>query len=217
VVVFGLGDFARMVDFYFRHDSDLRVVAHTVSASALTAREFLGVPVVPFEEITDRYPPADVDLFVAIAYSRVNRNRREIFTQARGLGYRMVSYVCSKTTTWPGLVIGEGSFVFENNVLQPYVEIGENTVLWSGNHIGHDSRIGSHVFLASHVVVSGNCRIGDGTFIGVNATLRDGVAVGSECVIGAGTLVLRDVPDGSVLRGTPTPVADVASEDLRRI
>lgn len=217
VVVFGLGDFARMVDFYLRHDSPLRVVAHTVSAAALTAREFLGVPVVPFEEITDRYPPGEFDLFVAIAYSRVNRNRRDIFTQARGLGYRMITYVCSKATTWPDLTVGEGSFVFENNVLQPYVQIGEDTVLWSGNHIGHDSRIGSHVFLASHVVVSGNCRVGDGTFIGVNATLRDGVSVGAECVIGAGALVLRDVPDGSVLRATPTPLAAVASGDLRRI
>ena len=217
VVVFGLGDFARMVAFYFRHDSPHRVVAHTVTSASLTATEFLGVPVVPFEEITERYPPDAFDLFVAIAYSRVNRNRRDIFTKARELGYRMVTYVCSKATTWPDLKIGDGSFVFENNVIQPYVEIGENTVLWSGNHIGHDSRIGSHVFLASHVVVSGNCRIGDGTFIGVNATLRDGISVGAECVIGAGALVLRDVPDGSVLRATATPIADVASGDLKRI
>jgi len=217
VVVFGLGDFARMAAFYFRHDSSYRVVAHTATSAALTADEFLGVPVVPFEQITERYPPDEVSLFVAIAYSRVNRNRRDIFAQARGLGYRMVTYVCSKATSWPDLRIGEGSFVFENNVLQPYVEIGENTVLWSGNHIGHDSRIGSHVFLASHVVVSGNCRIGDGTFIGVNATLRDGVSVGAECVIGAGALVLRDVPDGSVLRATATPIADVASMELKRI
>ena len=171
----------------------------------------------PFEEITEQYPPDEFGLFVAVAYSRVNRNRREIFETARALGYRMVGYVCSKATTWPDLKIGEGGFVFENNVIQPYVEIGENTVLWSGNHIGHDSRIGSHVFIASHAVVSGNCRIGDGTFIGVNATLRDGISVGAQCVIGAGALVLRDVPDGSVLRATATPIADIASTELKRI
>jgi sugar O-acyltransferase (sialic acid O-acetyltransferase NeuD family) len=216
VVVFGLGDFARMVDFYFRHDSPYHVVAHTVTGP-LTTREFLGVPVVPFEELTEHYSPDSVDLFVAVAYSRVNRNRREIFTRARERGYRMVSYVCSKATTWPDLTIGEGTFVFENNVIQPYVEIGENTVLWSGNHIGHDSRIGSHVFLASHVVVSGNCRIGDGTFVGVNATLRDGISVGTECVVGAGAVILGDVPDRSVLRATATVPAGVDSRRLPRI
>jgi sugar O-acyltransferase (sialic acid O-acetyltransferase NeuD family) len=217
VVVFGLGDFARLANYYFRHDSPHRVVAHTVTSAALTSREFMGLPVVPFEELSDHYSPDTVDLFIAVGYSRVNRNRREIFTSARGRGYRMVTYVCSKATTWPDLHVGEGSFVFENNVIQPYVEIGENTVLWSGNHIGHDSRIGSHVFLASHVVVSGNCRIGDGTFIGVNATLRDGISVGAECVVGAGTLVLGDVPDHAVLKGAATPISGLASPRLRRI
>jgi hypothetical protein len=106
VVVFGLGDFARMVDFYFRHDLSYRVVAHTVSSTSMTASEFLGLPVVPFEELTHHYPPDAVELFVGVAYSRVNRNRRDIFTKARALGYRMVSYVCSKATTWPNLRIG---------------------------------------------------------------------------------------------------------------
>ena len=217
VVVFGVGDFARMVHFYFRHDSPYRVVAHTVTADTPAAGEFLGVPVVPFERVTDEYPPTEVAVFVGVAYSRVNRSRREIFGRARAMGYRMVRYVCSKATTWPDLAIGEGTFIFENNVVQPYVEIGEDTALWSGNHIGHDSRVGSHVFIASHAVVSGNCRIGDGTFVGVNATIRDGVTIGAECVIGAGAIVLRDVPDGSVLKTTATPVADVTSAELKKI
>jgi acetyltransferase-like isoleucine patch superfamily enzyme len=73
------------------------------------------------------------------------------------------------------------------------------------------------VFIASHAVVSGNCRIGDGTFVGVNATIRDGVTIGAECVIGAGAVVLRDVPDGAVLKAVSTPVADVTSDQLRTI
>jgi sugar O-acyltransferase (sialic acid O-acetyltransferase NeuD family) len=217
VVVFGLGDFARMVHFYFGHDSPYRVVAHTVTADRKASSEFLTVPVVPFEHVAEEYPPAEFGMFVAIGYSRVNRNRRHIFGRARALGYRMVSYVCSKATTWPDLSIGDGTFIFENNVVQPYVTIGEDTVLWSGNHIGHDSHIGSHVFIASHVVVAGNCRIGDGTFVGVNATIRDGVSIGAECVIGAGAIVLSDVPDGSVLKAVATPVADLTSDELRRI
>ena len=83
-----------MVDFYFRHDSSHRVVAHTVTSESLTTTDFFGVPVVPFEEIAERYPPDECGFFVAIGYSRVNRNRREIFEKARALGYRMVGYVC---------------------------------------------------------------------------------------------------------------------------
>ena len=52
--------------------------------------------------------------------------------------------------------IGENCFIFEANVIQPFVRIGDNVVMWSGNHIGHDSTIGSHCFIASHAVISGN-------------------------------------------------------------
>jgi len=80
----------------------------------------------------------------------------------------------------------------ENNVIQPYVKIGRDTILWSGNHIGHHTTIGNDCFIASHVVVSGSVVVGDETFIGVNATLRDNINIGKRNVIGASALILKD-------------------------
>jgi sugar O-acyltransferase (sialic acid O-acetyltransferase NeuD family) len=217
VVIVGTADFARSARFYLEHDSEHPVVAHSLSASMLDAKEFNGLPVVAFEDLPRIYPPDDYLLLIGIAYSRLNRNRRELFEAAKRVGYEMVTYVCSKAITWPDLDVGEGSFIFEANVIQPFVHIGANTVLWSGNHIGHDSTIGNHVFLASHIVVSGNCSVGDNTFIGVNATIRDGVSIGADCVIGAGTLVLGHVAEGTVLRGTPTEPLPITSRDLSKI
>jgi len=217
VVIVGTGDFARIARYYIEHDSKHPVVAHALSASLLDANEFLGLPLVAFEELPQRYPPDDHLLLIGIAYSRLNRNRREMFEAAKQLGYEMVTYVCTKAITWPDLDVGEGSFIFEANVIQPYVHIGKDTVLWSGNHIGHDSTIGDHIFLASHIVISGNCRIGDNTFIGVNATIRDGMTIGANCVIGAGTLVLDHVADASVLRGTATTPLPIESGKLSKI
>jgi len=217
IIIFGIGDFARLAHYYFRHDSPHEIVAHTLSADRIETETFLDVPVVPFEGIERRYPPGEFSMFIGVAYTRVNENRRRFFHAAKELGYDIVTYVCSKATTWPDLTVGEGSFIFENNVIQPYVKIGSNTVLWSGNHIGHDSIIGDHIFIASHVVISGNCRVGDNTFIGVNATVRDGITIGPSCVIGAGTVILKDVPEGSVLKATHTEPAGIKSGDLRKI
>lgn len=217
VVVVGTGDFARIARYYLENDSAHRVVAHSLSASLLNANEFLGLPLVAFEDLTRAYPPDEHLLLIGIAYSRLNRNRRELFEAAKRMGYEIVTYVCSKAITWPDLSVGEGSFIFEANVIQPYVRIGNDTVLWSGNHIGHDSTIGNHIFVASHVVVSGNCRVGDNTFIGVNATIRDGMSIGANCVIGAGTLVLDHVANGSVLRGTATEPLPIESGKLSKI
>ena len=217
IVIFGTGDFARIAHYYLRHDSPHEIVAHALSSELITERTFLGVPVAPFEEIREIYPPEGFSLFIGIAYSKVNQNRRDVFATAKQLGYDIVSYVCSKATTWPDLDIGEGTFIFENNVVQPYVKIGSNTVLWSGNHIGHDSILGDHIFIASHVVISGNCRVGDNTFIGVNATVRDGITIGRSCVIGAGTIIMNNVPDGAVFKATATEPAAIRSSELRKI
>ncbi|MEW5850550.1 MAG: acetyltransferase [Myxococcota bacterium] len=217
VVVFGVGDFAQVAHFYLKHDSPHEVVAHTVNREFIKEPTCMGVPVVPFEEITITYPPDTHQLFIAVAYSRVNKNRQELFEKAKALGYTMLTYVCSKAVTWPGLEVGEGSFIFENNVVQPFVRIGVNTVLWSGNHIGHHSTIGNHVFIASHVVISGNCHVGDNSFIGVNATLRDGITLGRECVVGAGTLLLKNAPDRAVFKGHASEPASLTSDQLPRI
>lgn len=217
VLLFGVGDFARVACFYLTHDSTYEVAAFTVHEQFIESKELMDLPVLPWETVRESHPPSDYDMFVAVGYSKVNRNRAAIFEEASGAGYEMVTYVCSKATTWPGLTVGKGSFIFENNVIQPFVQIGSNTVLWSGNHIGHDSTIGNNVFITSHVVISGNCVVGDNTFIGVNATVRDGITIGRDSVIGAGTVILRDVPPESVHKSTSTPAAPIASGDLRRI
>jgi sugar O-acyltransferase (sialic acid O-acetyltransferase NeuD family) len=217
VLIFGVGDFARVACFYLEHDSPMDVAAFTVHEKFIEAKELMGRPVVAWETLRESYPPSEYDMFVAIGYSKVNRNRALVFEEACAAGYEMITYVCSKATTWPDLTVGKGSFIFENNVIQPFVRIGSNTVLWSGNHIGHDSTIGSNVFITSHVVISGNCVVGDNTFIGVNATVRDGITIGHDCVVGAGTVILRDAPPESVYKSISTPAASFASGDLRRI
>jgi sugar O-acyltransferase (sialic acid O-acetyltransferase NeuD family) len=198
VVVFGTGSFAQCVHFYLTHDSPHDVVAFTVSAERLTEPELLGLPVVPFEEVSERYPPDGHEMYVAVGYSRVNRLRAELCAEAKAKGYRLLSYVSSKATTWPGLEIGENCFIFEDNTVQPFGRIGDDVVLWSGNHIGHHVTIGDHCFLASHIVVSGHVTIGAYTFIGVNVTIRDAIEIGESNVIGGGAILMRSTADREV-------------------
>lgn len=205
VVIFGIGDYARVAAVYLREDSEREVVAFTVDREYVRSDRLLEMPVIPFDELADDFPPGKVDLLVAIGFSRVNRVRRETYERCKKLGYGFVTYISSSATVVGDVTIGENTFIFEENVIQPFVDIGDNVVLWSGNHIGHDSTIGSHCFVASHVVVSGNVTLGDSCFLGVNSTIRDGVKIAPECVIGAGALIMKDTQDGEVysVKGTP--------------
>ncbi len=217
VVLFGTGDFARVASVYLEKDSPHRVAAFTVHEAYRTAPTLLGKPVVSFERLTADYPPTQCNLFVAMGFSRLNKARAEIYQACKALGYKLITYVNSKATQWGEVELGDNCFIFENNVLQPFVKIGCDTILWSGNHVGHDATIGDHCFITSHAVISGNAKIGDNCFIGVNATIRDGVTVGKESVIGAGSLILKDADPFSVFQGQATEASRVPSHRLRAI
>lgn len=215
VVIFGVGDFARVASVYLEQDSPHPVAAFTVHEAYIQEPALLGKPVVPFERLREEYPPGECSMLVAIGFRRVNQLRAEIYGQCKDLGYELIRYVNSKAARWGEIPMGDNCFIFENNVLQPFVTIGSNVVLWSGNHIGHDSSIGDHCFVTSHCVVSGNVTVGPYCFLGVNATIRDGIQIAPRCVIGAGALVLKDTAEGGVYAGRSTEALPMKSWDLR--
>lgn len=217
LVIFGFGDIAQLAHYYFSTDSDYEVVAFTVDAAYVTETIFCGLPVVPFEEVVQKYCPKECELFVALSYSKLNAVRKEKYLAAKALGYQVASFISSRATVLNDGRIGENCFIFEDNTIQPFVTIGNNVTLWSGNHIGHHSTIKDHCFIASHVVVSGGVEIGEQCFIGVNATLRDHIKIGEKCVIGAGALLLADAEAEGVYIGMATERARVPSTKLRKI
>jgi sugar O-acyltransferase (sialic acid O-acetyltransferase NeuD family) len=180
LVVVGDTAFAEIAYEYFTHDSPYRVAAFSVEANHLGKRTLSGLPVVAFEELEKAFPPADHDVFVAVVYTQMNRLRARLSRAAKDRGYRLASYFSNRAFIWRNVKFGEHCFVFENNVVQPFVEVGDNVVLWSGNHIGHHSVVRDNCFISSHVVLSGYAEIGRNCFLGVNSSVANNVKVGGD-------------------------------------
>jgi sugar O-acyltransferase (sialic acid O-acetyltransferase NeuD family) len=203
LVLIGAGEFAQIACEYFQYDSDYDVIAFSVEREYLKEASLADRPVVALETLERAYPPGEVEAFVAVPASQLNRLRARLYRQLKDRGYRFATYVSSRAFVWRNAQLGENSFIFENNVIQPFVRIGNNVVLWSGNHVGHRTVVRDHVFVASHAVISGYCEIGEHSFVGVNATFNDGVKVAADCVIGSGALVVKDTEPGKVYVGSP--------------
>lgn len=216
LVIFGSGDMGQLALYYFSKQTEYQVVAFTLDSAYMMGTEFCDLPVVAFEDVKHHYPPAEHDFFVAMAYGKINAQRKEKYHAAKALGYRMASFVSPHATVLTDK-IGDNCFILEDNTIQPFSQIGNNVTLWSGNHIGHHSTIKDHAFLASHIVVSGGVVVGEQVFIGVNATLRDHITIGDRTVVGAGTLILQDAEADGLYIGTSTQRAEVPSSRLSKI
>jgi len=178
---------------------------------------FKGLPIVDFEDVEKTYPPEDYQMFVAIGYKRVNKAREEKYSQAKGKGYSLESYISSRANIFDNVTIGDNCFVLEDNTLQPFCRVGNNVVAWSGNHIGHHSRIEDHCFITSHVVISGGVVVEPYCFLGVNATIRDHITIARENVIGAGCLITRDTQPREVYIGEASKPSKVPSNRLKNL
>jgi sugar O-acyltransferase (sialic acid O-acetyltransferase NeuD family) len=201
LIIVGDSAFAEIAYEYFTHDSDYEVVAFSVEQEYIKRESLFGLPIVPFESLEHHYSPHEHTFFAANVYTQLNKLRTRLYTQAKEKGFAPASYISPHAFVWRNCRIGEHCFIFENNVIQPFVNIGNNVVLWSGNHIGHHSTIKDNCFIASHVVISGFVEVGESCFMGVNATVANNITIGNDCLIGAGALVLGNVEDGKTVTG----------------
>ncbi len=215
LIIFGIGDAARLAHYYFTRDSEHEPVAFTVDKPYLNGESFGGLPLVAFEDVAKLYPSDEYAMFVAIGYSRMNKNRAEKFYRAKELGYKLVSYVSSRCACLTDNPVGENCFILENTTIQPFVRIGHNVALWSGSQIMHDSVIEDHCFLASHVVVLGRVRIHPYCFIGANATLRDSITIAPRTLIGAGAVIMKDTVEGGVYLPRRAELFDKDSDEIK--
>lgn len=217
LVIVGAGEFAQIAYEYFTHDSDYEVVAFAVEQGYEPGDTLYGRPVLTLEEMLRIHPPGTVAVYVAITYTQLNRLRRRLYRSLKELGYPFATYVSSRAFVWRNVQIGENCFIFEHNVLQPFVEIGDNVVLWSGNHVGHRSVIRDHVYVSSHAVISGYCEIGECSFIGVNSTFADRVLVADSNFIAAGAVVTASTEPDKVYQGNPAQAARVPATRFCRV
>lgn len=122
-------------------------------------------------------------------------------------------------TIWNYVVIGDNT------------KIGDGTRLGSFCDIGRDVIIGKNCIIQAHITISNECRLGNNVFIGPNSSLlndkfphsrcltpsivKDNVVVGGcvtilpnvtineNAVVAAGSVVTKDVPRGTLVRGVP--------------
>lgn len=200
-VLFGTSGQAEVMSYLLEKDSSYEVVAFTSTSDYIESDKIYGKPLVDFAIIQEIYPPDKYEMHIAVGYNDRNKTRTKFYHLAKEKRYKLLSYVSSKCTNY-AKKIGDNCFIFEDNTIQPFVEIGNNCILWSGNHIGHHSIIEDNIFISSHVVISGHCKIGSYSFLGVNSTIRDSINIAKDTVLGAGCLIVKDTLENKTYIGT---------------
>jgi sugar O-acyltransferase (sialic acid O-acetyltransferase NeuD family) len=214
LILYGNGSVAEVLHYQFSRETDYRIVAFTVDRHLIREETFRGLPLIPWDEIAERHPPADHRMMIAVGYVQVNRLRAERFREAKAMGYRLVSYVSPKASIWDGFVLGENCRINESAKIQPYARIGDNVFIGSDTLVGHHSVIKDHCHLSASVKIAGHVTVEPYCYIGINATIRNKVVIAPGCVIGAGAVILSDTVEKGVYMSHPADRLPISSDQL---
>lgn len=216
LIIFGIGQIAELTYDLVNQIQNLEVVAFTANRENINSETFLKLPLYAIEEIKTKLNCNEYYFVTAISYKNVNENRENIYKKMKKENFKFTNII------HPSAIcrfdeIGENNIIFELNNFQKGVSIGNNCIFWSSNHIGHHSKISDNCFFSSHVVISGSVIIQENNFFGVNSTVRDNINIGKKCIIGANSLILKDLPDYSIVKNKASEISKIKSNKLRKI
>lgn len=90
----------------------------------------------------------------------------------------------------------------DKGALEPTI-IGNGSKIDNLVHVAHGVKIGKNVLIIALAELSGSVKIGDKTWVAPNVCMREGIKIGSNSTLGLGAVVIKDVPDNSVIVGNP--------------
>ena len=124
---------------------------------------------------------------------------------------------------WNYVVVGDNTIIGDNTVIGSFCDIGKNVVV--GNDcsiqahvtISNGCKVGNNVFIAPNTSLLNDkypksnllrpCEIKDKATLGGGVTVLPGVIVGEEAVVGGGSVVTKNVPARTVVKGVPAKFA----------
>lgn len=107
-------------------------------------------------------------------------------------------FICNVTKVWipPGVDLGEGFHIVH---AEGSLSIHPDAVIGKRLGVMHNVTIGTNMG-------EGAPMIGDDVFIGVNSTVLGPIRIGDRVRIAANTAVTTDVPDDSIVVGSPAKI-----------
>lgn len=160
------------------------------SQDGLVGEKLNGLPVLDTFAAVDRFPNASLVPEYNCGFPGFPRER-------------MISLVAPGAFVASTARMGKGCVIYPNCFVGHDAKLGDRVFVLSGSIINHDDCLEDDVTLGSNASLAGFVHVEAGSYLGQACTIRQELRIGRGSLIGMGSVVIADVPPGSVMIGNP--------------
>lgn len=163
----------------------------------------------PFKVIGNRerikyYPDS---LVLAVPGRPENYLQRDAIIKSLGLQQkRFATIIHPSVSVGSECTIGSNCLLMQNVVLTAGVTLGNDIIILPNTVIAHETSIGDYTLIGSNVTLSGSVKVEKQCYIGSGAKCLQEITIGEKSLVGLGSVVIKDVPAGSVVAGNPAKI-----------
>jgi len=162
---------------------------------------FSGLPVLgPLEKAASL---GDVRFVNGIGSTRNHLRKAEILSRAGIALDRFETILHPSAQVSPSAKLSPGVVVLQNATIASNARIGVHVIILPQTVVSHDDVVGDYTCIAGGVCVSGGVTIGRSCYLGSNCSILENLRIGDNSLVGMGSVVLEDIPEGSVYVGNP--------------
>jgi len=140
------------------------------------------------------------DYFFIIAIGS-NEVRKKISEKYKELNY--YTAIHPRSVISREVIIGSGTVVMANVVINPNSTIGKHCILNTSSVIEHDNELGDYVHISPNTTLCGGVNIEDNSWVGAGSVVRQQIHIGKNVLVGANSVVVKNIEDNCVVVGNP--------------
>ena len=131
------------------------------------------------------------------------KTRRIIDERLSSAGRTAATLVHPNATLGHDVRIGAGSVICAGVRATTNISLGRHVHLNINTTVGHDCTLEDYVTINPLVAISGGVTVGTETMLGTHSAILQNLTVGKRSVVGAGSCVVKDVADDTLVKGVP--------------
>ncbi len=129
--------------------------------------------------------------------------RIKLFNTLTNLGFTLPAIIASTAHVSKHSVIGDGTIIMHQSVVNANTTIGENCIINTKALIEHDSKVGDNCHISTSSVLNGNVIIGNECFIGSCSTFVNGLSISNNVFIGINSVINKRIQEPGIYVGNP--------------